>query len=302
MDDIGIRTAVLYPNFAGLLPGNFTAMNSAEIAAAHLSAYNDYQLEWASNYPGRFVPMLVVPFWDVRAAVAEIERMTGKGFGGIVTTGAPHGHGQPFLGDRHWDPMWQACVDANFSVSFHVANGKASDFMDPRRDKIMPPATNMAYHAGPAMLENAKQVTDLLLSGVLVRFPTLEFVSVESGMGWVPFVLESADYHFKKARRAFATHPWGDLLPSDLFRRQVYVNFWFEHLQSWEIEAIGEDHILFETDFPHRTCLEKPGVEEALRVLRAEMSPAVQEKVLWRNAARLYHLDVEADDGQMAAH
>ena len=290
MDSMGIRSAVLYPNFAGLTTSRFRrGLANDEIAEAHVRAYNDYQLEWAGQFPGRFIPMLVVPFWNLPAAVQEIERMAGKGFGGIVTTGAPHLHGQPFLGDHHWDPMWQACLDARMSVSFHIGNGSIEE--RPDREAVMPPATGMSYSAIPLMIENAKHVLDLLLCGVLVRFPTLKFVSVESGLGWVPFVLEAADYHFKKARKELDTHPWGDLLPSDLFHRQVYVNYWFEHLEPWHVDLIGEDNILFETDFPHRTCLEKDDVVHALSVLMADVSAEVREKILWGNAVQLYRLD-----------
>lgn len=106
-------------------------------------------------------------------------------------------------------------------------------------------------------LESGIGVADLLMSGVLARFPRLRFVSVESAIGWIPFLLESLDFHFKKyepwvERPEFAAN---DLLPSDYFRRQVFANFWYEKLQPWHVEAIGTDNLLFETDYPHQTCL-----------------------------------------------
>jgi predicted TIM-barrel fold metal-dependent hydrolase len=289
MDDCGIRAAVLYPNFGGLKPSRFMNMASAEVALAHVTAYNDGQLEWARNYPGRFIPMLVTPFWDLPAALAEIERTAGQGFGGIVTTAAPHAHGQPFLADPHWDPLWQACVDAQLSVSFHIGSGNTGgDLRSPVREKLMAPATHLGYSAVPHMVENGKQMLDLLLSGVLVRHPELKFVSVESGMGWVPFVLEAADYHFLRARRELDSHPWGDLLPSDLFHRQCYVNAWFEHVKPHHLESVGADNVLFETDFPHRTCLEQEDVEEVVARLRADLDGEVVDKILWGNALTLY--------------
>lgn len=293
MDDAGIRAAVLYPNFAGLNAKFFRqGMANDEIAVAHLRAYNDYQVEWCANYPGRFIPMLVIPFWDVDESVAEINRMASSGFGGIVTTAAPQAHGEPLLGDRHWDPLWRSCVDAGLSVSFHIGSGNTLDPAELERESLMPPATHLSYSAVPHMIDNGKYVHDLLLCGVLARYPELRFVSVESGLGWVPFVLEAADYHFRKARRELSSHPWGDLLPSDLFRRQVYVNYWFEQLDEHLVDRIGEDNILFETDFPHRTCLEKPDVAAVVSTLQHTFSEEVQQKILWRNAAALYGLDV----------
>ena len=168
--------------------------------------------------------------------MAEIERTAALGFKGIVTTGAPHKHAQPYLGDHHWDPIWSACRDAGMSVSFHAANGDISESIAVERIMLDGPAVTFTRAATGAFLDNGQQVTDLLLCGVLARFPDLKFVSVESGLGWIPFVLESCDYHFKKSRVDKEKPEFGDLLPTDLFRRQVYVNYWFERLEPWHVE------------------------------------------------------------------
>ncbi len=293
MDASGVRIAVLYPNIAGgLVVDPLSGHPDVELSCAHVRAYNDFQLEWVSVAPERFVPMAVVPYWDVRAAVVEIERVAARGFRGIVMTGAPHLHDQPYLGDRHWDPLWQVCEDARLSVSFHTANGDLSEHLAPARILLDGPAVTTARVSTASFLDNGQQVTDLLLSGVLPRFPELKFVSVESGLGWVPFVLESCDYHFEKSKVWREKPEFGDLRPSDLFRRQVYVNYWFERLEPWHVEAIGADRILFETDFPHPTCLYGEEVEAARRNGLEQMPQEVQDKILWRNASELYQLDL----------
>jgi predicted TIM-barrel fold metal-dependent hydrolase len=291
MDECGVTVSVLYPNIAGLLFDPFVTLSDGEIAAAHVSAYNDFQLDWVSAAPDRFLPMAAMPYWDVPRAVKEVERVAAAGFRGIVTTGSPQSHGQPYLGDRHWDPLWQACTDAGIAVSFHAANGDMSEHLAPARMMLDGPAVTVTRVSTAAFLDNGQQVTDLLCCGVLARFPELNFVSVESGLGWVPFVLESCDYHFKKSR-VDREHPeFGDLLPSDLFHRQVYVNFWFEKLEPWHVEAVGADNILFETDFPHPTCLYGDEITAVHQVLQNQPED-VREKILWRNAARLYRLDL----------
>jgi uncharacterized protein len=289
MDQAGIRAAVLYPNIGGLRPSNFLALDP-EVANWHCSVYNDYQLEFAQAAPGRFIPMIVVPFWDMPAAVAEIERLGGQGFGGIVMTNVPQYHKQPYLADPHWNPMWQACVEQGLSVSFHIASGDVSDMGGPERAKHDPPGAQLGRAVFP-MIDNGKYVADLLLSGVLARYPDLKFVSVESGVGWVPFMLEGVDYHFKRALPREDQRPFGDMLPSDLFRRQVYVNYWFEDLQDWHLEAIGDGHIIFETDFPHPTCLSPEDVTAVAEQLRHRHPEELVEKILWRNAEELYHLE-----------
>jgi predicted TIM-barrel fold metal-dependent hydrolase len=294
MDASGIQVAVLYPNIAGLAFDPFCTLPDQEIAAAHVSAYNDFQLDWISPAPERFVPMAAVPYWDVDRAVREIERVAALGFNGIVTTGAPHKHGQPYLGDHHWDPMWSACRDAGMSVSFHAANGDLSEHLTLERFAVDGPAVTFARTSTSAFLDNAQQVTDLLCCGVLARFPEVKFVSVESGLGWIGFVLESCDYHFKKARVDKEKPEFGDLLPTDLFRRQVYVNYWFERLEQWHVDAVGADNILFETDFPHPTCLYGDEVTAALGNGLEALPEDVRDKILWKNAAALYRVDLGA--------
>ena len=78
------------------------------------------------------------------------------------------------------------------------------------------------------------------------------------------------------------------MLPSEYFRRQVYANYWFEQLEPWHLEKIGVDNILWETDFPHPTCLLGPEVPEALATGFTGVGDDDREAILWRNASKLY--------------
>ncbi len=294
MDKWGVAMQVLYPNIAGFDWKPFVSHSSPEIAAAHISAYNDYQLEWVAAAPGRFIPMLVIPYWDVPRSVAEIERLAPMGFGGVVSSGAPQQHGQPYLMDRHWDPLWAACQDAGLSVSFHVASGDVTAAIDAGRLQLEGPLLNEARAPLQLHLENAKQITELLTSGVLARFPALHFVSVESGIGWVPFVLESLDRRFMSTAM-WRFHPeFGDMLPSEFFRRQVSVNFWMERLNDLYIERIGLDSLLFETDFPHRTGVYFENFDDVLEMTFGNLPDEVRHTILWENPARLFRPALEA--------
>jgi len=92
---------------------------------------------------------------------------------------------------------------------------------------------------------------------------------------------------------------FGDLLPSDLFRRQVYANYWFERLQPWHLEALDVGHILFETDFPHPTCLHGEEITDALGNGLAAMPQLVQDRIMWANAADLYGLPTPPQAGPL---
>jgi predicted TIM-barrel fold metal-dependent hydrolase len=59
------------------------------------------------------------------------------------------------------------------------------------------------------------------------------------------------------------------------------------------IRNLGADNIMFETDFPHPTCLYPDALETAAPLL-AQMTPEARRKVFQTNAERLYGLDLSA--------
>ena len=148
--------------------------------------------------------------------------------------------------------------------------------------------TKLAIGGTLLFIGNARVVTNIILSGLLDRHPKLQMVSVESGVGWVPFILEALDYEMSE--NAPQQLDALSMLPSEYFKRNLFATFWFERNNlPTLVEAVGADRILFETDFPHPTCLyPKPldTVAEKMSVL----APDVQRKILGENAAKLYRL------------
>ena len=134
----------------------------------------------------------------------------------------------------------------------------------------------------------ARVLTNVILSRVFDRFPELQMVSVESGVGWIPFILEALDYEMtENAPHAKAAL---ELLPSEYFKRQIYATTWFERTDLAAIvDAVGEDSIMWETDYPHPTCLYPDPLKTADENMRG-LTPAVQRKILGETAAALYRL------------
>ena len=294
MDEAGVFAEVLFPNIAGLGSQNFLSLKEPELMLDCVRAYNDFLIEeWAAVDRNRLLPMCCTPFWDVEKAPAEIERAAKLGHKGIVFTGTPQSHGFPTLADRHWDPIWSAAQDCRLPICFHVGSGDLDAEISPSDVKAFGLKTYYSRLATQLLLANGAQLTDLLLSGILPRFPELKFVSVESGIGWIPFVLESVDYHFKVSE-AYKEHPEFDLLPSEYFKRQVYGCYWFEEITpKYVIEVVGVDNILFETDFPHTTCLYgKAAIDERISKGLSGQSEGVQRKILGENAADLFGVEL----------
>jgi predicted TIM-barrel fold metal-dependent hydrolase len=292
MDQNGFYAQVLYPNAIGI-GGQRIANDVSDPVLRRLCVeiYNDSMAElqeWSDN---RFLPMPVLPAWSVEESVREAERCAGLGFRGINMTSDPEDSGAPDLASTDWDALWEVCADLHLPVHFHIGASLTSlnfygKYFWPSQHQNLKPAIGGAM----LFLGNARVVLNSIYAGIFDRFPDLQMVSVESGMGWVPFILETADYEIlenapeqaaKMARK-----------PSEYFATNWYATFWFEEnggdLQPL-IDRIGEDRVLFETDFPHPTCLYPDPlgmVEERMSTLR----PETRRKVLGDNAAALYRV------------
>jgi predicted TIM-barrel fold metal-dependent hydrolase len=289
MDELGIWAQVLYPNVAGFGSQKFLKLRDNELKLVCVEAYNDFLRDWASADPRRLITIMSLPFWDIDLAVAEVERCAGAGHRGILFTGEPQGFGLPFLGERHWDPLWSVAQEAGLPIHFHIGSGDTSTSFQPDRVAAHGSAAAYVYAATEMFLKNGLQVADLITSGVLPRFPDVRFVSVESGIGWIPFVLEAADYSYLEGRADHRSE-W-DMLPSEYFRRQVYACYWFESVAPAKL--LGEipvDRILFETDFPHPTCL-FGNVRQRIDDSLAAAPDDVRRMILWDNAAALYGVE-----------
>ncbi|MGE0388437.1 MAG: amidohydrolase family protein, partial [Gammaproteobacteria bacterium] len=114
------------------------------------------------------------------------------------------------------------------------------------------------------------------------------------GVGWLPFVLQAADYQFQHlaVRRE---RPEFQMLPSEYFRRQVYACSWFEQVPpGYVLDHVGVDNLMFETDFPHPTSIYGAEVPATIEHSLSGLDPKVRQRVLWGNAADLYGVQAPA--------
>ena len=296
MDDCGIYAHVLYPNIAGFGSGKFIALGEPELMLACVRAYNDFLGEWTAIGGERFVPIMALPFWNLDASLAEVERCIGLGHKGILFCGDPDRFGQPYLADPHWNPMWSLAQEAGLTVNFHVGN---SDEVGPSvpKNPFTGPQTQIIKDSVQMNSANSRHIVELITSGICERFPELNFVSVESGIGWIPYFLESLDWQWANFG-PWREHPDFSLdRPSAYFHRQIYASFWFEQsCARMALDILGTTNVLFETDYPHPTC-QFPGPatiavrpREYLERAVGDLPEATLRAILHDNAARIYHI------------
>jgi predicted TIM-barrel fold metal-dependent hydrolase len=278
MDLDGVHAQMCFPSFPGFAGSTFLAATDKKLAAACVSAWNDFIIdEWCAGAPGRFIPMVIMPFWDVEASVAEIERVAAKGAKAISFTESPHGLGLPSYHSDHWDPMLAAAQDAELPLCLHFGSGGVPAFAPDA-----PFAVAIALFATNAQFATV----DLLLSPVFHKFPGLRVALSEGGIGWIPYVLERTDYTWERHR--WYTGVNTEVRPSELFRDHIFGCFIVDDAGLAMRELIGTGNIMFESDYPHSDCnfpASRKTLESSLFGVPDEQARAIAED----NARRVFN-------------
>ncbi len=292
LDSLGIHAQIMYPNVAGFGNQNFLKSSDEALRLISVEIYNDALAEFQADTGERVFGMALLPWWNLDAAVKEIERAHANGLRGIVTCANPEEAGLPDMGTSDWDPIWATCSELNMPVNFHIGSSKGNmDFFGRAPWPSFGEERKLAVGSANLFMGNARTVGNLIYSGIPERFPNLKFVSVESGVGWLPFFLEILDHQMAET----APNELADLSmsPSDYFRRQFFGCFWFERSTiKPAVDFLGSQCLLFETDFPHPTCL-YPRDDVSLMTALDGLDESDIRAILQDNAAKLYRIDIE---------
>jgi predicted TIM-barrel fold metal-dependent hydrolase len=293
MDRLGIFAQIVYPNVAGFGSQNFQKIEDYALRRLCVTTYNDAMFEVQEQSGGRLFPMALIPWWDIPAAAEEAQRVAEMGMRGVVTTPDPHIAGLPDLASSDWDPLWDACTELRLPINFHIgASDIALSFFATAPWPSLDQERQFLVGGMDLAMSNARVLSNLIVGGVPERFPDLKFVSVESGIGWLPFFLELLDYQMEQTAPGLLS-----MKPSEFFRRQVYATFWFEEMTPKHLLGeIGAENIMFETDFPHATCLYPDGLDH-LNTVMADVDEYTRRRVLQDNAAELYRIDLPSPLG-----
>jgi predicted TIM-barrel fold metal-dependent hydrolase len=278
MDEDGIHAQLCFPSFPGFAGSTFMAAEDKDLATACVSAWNDFILdEWCAAAPDRMIPMGLVPYWDVDASTAEVERIAAKGAKAITFIEAPHAQGLPSWHTDHWDPMFGALQDADMTMCLHFGSGGAP---------TVSPGANFAVAIALFGTNSEFAMTELLLSPVFHRFPRLRVALSEGGIGWMPWMLERIDYVWERHRHYTGCNP--DVRPSELFRDHIFGCFIVDDTGIEIRQRIGIDNIMFESDYPHSDS-NWPHSRKALAEMLLDVPDDEARKIAELNARRVFN-------------
>jgi predicted TIM-barrel fold metal-dependent hydrolase len=286
----GICASAAFPTLPGFSGHMFMEFQDKELAKACVEAYNNFILdEWCPAGPkGMFVPLIIGMVWDPEATAREIERCIKKGARGISWMENPHGFGLPSYWTDHWDPVWKVCNDNNFPVCMHIGTGNPLTIPSPEAPDTL--FISLSYVNAMAASMN------LAMSPVCRKFQDLKLVYSEGGIGWLPAALERADFQWQKHGA------WTGLkgtLPSEIVKRNMYFCMiqepWGFQTKSVR-DIIGEDHIFWESDYPHADT-PWPNTQEAAKEMFDGVDPVAVEKAAYKNAEKVFNWTIADPTG-----
>jgi predicted TIM-barrel fold metal-dependent hydrolase len=279
MDQDRVSAAMCFPTMPGFSGTKFSTCSDPELGLACIRAYNDWLFEeWVAAAPGRYIPLILIPLWDVRLAVDELERNLPRGARAIAFSEDPYHQGFPSLHDvKHWFPLFTTAAEAGLPLCMHM--GGSSHVLAHREDRPWFTNHSMCY------MNSQMCLADWLTSGQLAQHPELKICISEGGIGWIPHLLHQLDLQYE-------LYPeWAGASacdrPSAYFRQHVYGCFIDDPIGARLLDVIGVDNVMAETDYPHGDST-WPHSHERLVAHISHLPPEDQYKIARGNAERLF--------------
>jgi predicted TIM-barrel fold metal-dependent hydrolase len=279
LDKDGVAAEVVY----GCLMINHMIAD-AEMRGWADQVYNDWVIDFAKQAdPNRVFPLAIVPNHDPQAAAAEVRRCAKLGLrGGDLA----FKHMVVPLWHHDWYALWEAAAECRFPISFHSTGFQATRAPNtPEMEKEYATEYRLVRSA-LFQTDTMEVLVSLLASGACEKYPDFNFVLGESGVTWLPYIFDRLDTEYHDRARALGFK----LKPSDYFRRQGYVTYQQDKFLEPIVPLIGEDNIMWGSDYPHPDSL-WPASHAVLAENLATFSPSVRRKIVCDNVARLYHLN-----------
>jgi predicted TIM-barrel fold metal-dependent hydrolase len=283
MDANGVIGSMCFPSFPNLCGQLFArATEDHELSLAVLQAYNNWHVEeWCGTYPGRFMPLGLVPIWDPVQMASEVHRLAQMGCHAVSFSENPAKLKLPSFHSEHWDPFWAACSDEGTIVCLHI--GSSSSLVVTAADAPI----DVLLALQPVNIVQA--AADLLWSPVLRKFGDLKVSLSEGGIGWIPYFLDRMDWTYER-QHGWTGQDFGDRLPSEVFREHMVTCFIDDPAGIAQRHRVGLETICWESDYPHSDSTWPVSPERLMRSLGGVPDDEVNA-ITHENAMRHFRFD-----------
>ena len=285
MDEQGIDRALMFPTLASLIEERLR--DDVELTHAAIHALNQWMHEtWTFNYEDRIfaVPVITLPI--VERAIEELEWVVERGARAVLIRPAPvPGYRGPrSFGLPEFDPFWRRAVEADVLVAMHSSDSGYERYTNEwmGSDSEMLPFQPQAFRMLGQWRPIEDAVSAVICHGALSRFPRLKVAVIENGSSWVEPLLRNLADVYKKMPQDFLEDP------IEVFRRSIHISpFWEEDLGTLA-GLIGDERVLFGSDYPHPEGLAEPATY--VHQLAGVADETVR-KIMGGNLARLMNVD-----------
>src|SRR6266853_4282920 len=225
MEEDGVDAEVIY----GVL-GTASKLNDMEASNEVLRIYNDWLKEFCSHYPDRHIGLACLPYGDIEAAVAEGHRVAKLGFKGIELSCSwdmdPMWH--PI-----WEPLWQAIDEVGLPLHFHTFPSVSPKLREQYTGLTLRALSYSSLCLFQMTLGNI--LTALMGRAVFERYPNMRIAFGESGIGWIPYVLDRMDFEYEDQYKDLPLK----MKPSEYWRRQCKATFQYDRVGTKLIDEMG---------------------------------------------------------------
>ncbi len=283
MDAAGVEGSACFPNtFVRFCGQRFLLADDKDVAKLCVEAYNDWMVdEWCGDSGGRLIPLGIIPLWDAELAAAEVDRMADRGMHAFCFSELPTQLGLPSIHVGYWDPFFAACEANRAAIMMHIGSSSTN----PRPSHDSPHVVTSSLMA----VNSAMAMMDWLFSGVLIRYPELKIGFGECQAGWIPYFLQRGDEVWESRRSWGGINPLLAEPPSTQVAGRVFYSFFDDAVALENLDFLGTDNLMFETDYPHNDTNWPHSLEVANKATQ-HLDGATREKLLRGNARVLFGL------------
>ncbi len=270
----GVQAEVIY----GVL-GASMRLNDNEAATELLRIYNEWLADFCAAAPDRFAGLASIPSHDVDAAVAEIQNVAQRGvLKGIEVSNT---HDMAPLFDPSWKPVWEVANEAQLPIHYHTIGPKNDYNFD--NMAALQRRQAFAVHITSFQLAMSKIIMEIIYGGVLEAYPKIKVVIGESGIGWIPYILDHMDLEWEDQFKDLTLK----MKPSDYWRRQCFATYQSDPIGLRLLDILGEDNVMWGSDFPHPDGV-WPDSKAFIEREFEHIPKTIKQKILCDNAAELY--------------